>query len=67
MVNVIVNGQPRHVESGLTLAALLAELQLPARGVAIELNLQIVPRPRHAEQALAEGDRLEIVSLVGGG
>ena len=66
-MNIVVNGAPRQVEGGTTVAELLAELKMPARGVAVELNLQIVPRSRHAEQMLAEGDRLEIVSLVGGG
>ncbi len=66
-MNIVVNGSPQQVEGGTTVAQLLAQLKLPPRGVAVELNLQIVPRPRHAEQTLAEGDRLEIVSLVGGG
>lgn len=66
-MNVVVNGQPRELPDRLTVAELLAQLQLPQRGVAVELNLAILPRARHAEQRLAEGDRLEIVSLVGGG
>ena len=66
-VNVVVNGQPHEVAGGATIADLLAHLKLPARGVAVERNLQIVPRPRHAEERLEEGDRLEVVSLVGGG
>ena len=66
-VNVVVNGQPHEVACGTTVAELLALLRMPARGVAVERNLQIVPRPRHAEERLAEGDRLEVVSLVGGG
>jgi len=48
-------------------AALLDALALPSRQVAVEVNLQLVPRARHAEYRLAEGDRIEIVSLVGGG
>jgi len=51
----------------MTVAELLEELQLSPRLVAVEVNLQLVPRTRHAEQTLAAGDRLEIVSLVGGG
>ena len=66
-MNVIVNGAPHEVEGPATVAGLLAQLKLPQRGVAVELNLQIVPRPLHGEQQLVEGDRLEIVSLVGGG
>jgi sulfur carrier protein len=66
-VNVVVNGQPRELPERLTVAELLARLQLPQRGVAVEVNLAIVPQARHAEHQLAEGDRLEVVSLVGGG
>jgi len=64
---IIVNGKPRDIPRLATIAELLDQLALPARGVAVEVNLQIVPRERHAEHKLADGDRLEIVSLVGGG
>ena len=66
-VKIVVNGQPRELPQPATVAELLRLLELPLRGVAVELNLQIVPRARHAEHVLADGDRLEIVSLVGGG
>jgi sulfur carrier protein len=66
-MQVSVNGECRHVADGITVAALLAELQLSAKPVAVEVNLELVPRQRHAEHRLAEGDRLEIVTLVGGG
>jgi sulfur carrier protein len=66
-VNVVVNGQPKEVPERTTVAALLLRLKLPARGVAVEVNLHIVPRARHAEHELTEGDKLEVVSLVGGG
>ena len=66
-VHIVCNGQPRPLAPGTTIAALLAELQLSPRQVAVEVNLQLVPRARHAERLLADGDRLEIVSLVGGG
>ncbi|HMC12268.1 MAG TPA: sulfur carrier protein ThiS [Pirellulaceae bacterium] len=49
------------------MADLLQQLRIPLRGLAVEVNLQVVPRARHAEHLLADGDRLEIVSLVGGG
>ena len=64
---VVVNGQPQQIPDGATVAELLERLKFPPRGIAVELNLQIVPRPQHGERRLAEGDRLEIVSLVGGG
>jgi thiamine biosynthesis protein ThiS len=66
-VTVIVNGQRRELSGPLTVAELLGKLELPSRGVAVEVNLEIVPRSRHAEFALSDGDQLEIVTLVGGG
>lgn len=64
---VIINDQPRDIEPGTTVAGLLDEMGLDSRLVAVELNLEVVPRARHAQCTLGEGDRLEIVTLVGGG
>jgi sulfur carrier protein len=66
-VQIVVNGQNRDLPPRTTLAALLAELGFARRPVAVEVNLEVVPRARHGERVLCEGDRLEIVSLVGGG
>jgi thiamine biosynthesis protein ThiS len=55
------------VSEGATVAALLSELNVTARHVAVEVNLQLVPRDRHDACGLHEADRLEIVTLVGGG
>jgi len=66
-MNIVLNGQQREMEDGITLAVLLEQLQLEPRNVAIEVNLDLVPRTHHAECALGEGDRVEIVTLVGGG
>ena len=66
-MNILLNGEPREEPAELTVAQLLARLEVPARGIAVELNQQVVPRSRHAEQKLRDGDRIEIVSLVGGG
>lgn len=66
-MNIIVNGQSRRVADGLSIAELLDELKLATRYVAVEVNLEVVPRQAHAQRRLAEGDRLEIVTLVGGG
>ncbi|MEN6495544.1 MAG: sulfur carrier protein ThiS [Thermoguttaceae bacterium] len=66
-MNIIVNGQTRQVADGLTVAELLDELKLATRYVAVEVNLEVVPRQAHAQRQLADGDRLEIVTLVGGG
>lgn len=65
-IRISVNGQEREVEAR-DIAALVAELDLDARKVAVELNMAIVPRSLHAATPLSEGDRLEIVQFVGGG
>ena len=62
-----LNGEPREFDSPMTVASLVEKLGLDARKIAIERNLEIVPRSTYAHVALAEGDRLEIVNFVGGG
>jgi sulfur carrier protein len=66
-MQIVVNGEPRSVAERTTLAELLAALELEARHVAVEVNLELVPRAQHAQHCLAEGDQLEVVTLVGGG
>jgi len=67
MMQVIVNDLARDVPSGTTIAQLLEELQLRSSHVAVEVNLNLVPRAQHMAHVLSPGDRLEIVTLVGGG
>ena len=62
-----MNGVEREVSGGTTVADLVAALGLATTPVAVERNLGIVPRAEHARTVLAEGDRLEVVTLVGGG
>ena len=66
-IDVVINGQPRTVTDRTTVAALIDELGLGERRVAVERNREVVPRAQHATTALASGDRLEIVTFVGGG
>jgi thiamine biosynthesis protein ThiS len=66
-IDVTVNGEPRRVAAGATVAALLAELGLADRRVAVERNREVVPRAEHARAMLAAGDHLEVVTFVGGG
>jgi sulfur carrier protein len=66
-VTLTVNGQSKTLPEGTTLVQLVRELGLEKNPIAVELNRQVVPRDRHGETRLAEGDRLEIVTLVGGG
>ncbi|MBK8975308.1 MAG: sulfur carrier protein ThiS [Planctomycetes bacterium] len=62
-----VNGEPREVVAPATVADLLAALGVPRTHTAVERNRQIVPKPEFERVALADGDVLEIVTLVGGG
>ncbi|HEY1784129.1 MAG TPA: sulfur carrier protein ThiS [Pirellulales bacterium] len=66
-MQITVNGKQREVPASTTIAGLLAELDLPAAQVAVEVNHQLIPRARHGEHCLAADDRLEVVTLVGGG
>ena len=66
-MHIEVNGEPRDVAEGTTVSALLRELDVTQPHVAVEVNLEVVPRARHAETKLRDGDRLEVVTLVGGG
>ena len=66
-VQIRVNGEPREVDAGTTIARLLAELQMQPRYLAVERNFELVPRTRHAACVLCDGDHLEIVTLAGGG
>jgi sulfur carrier protein len=66
-MQLTINGQGRQIAENATIAELLDELKLGGKPVAVEVNLELVSRQRHAEHRLSEGDRLEIVTLVGGG
>jgi sulfur carrier protein len=66
-MRLYVNGEAREVEEGLTLTALLALLEAPKTGVAVEVNREIVRRAQHASHRLSPEDRVEVVTFVGGG
>ena len=66
-IPLTVNGEAREVPAGTTVAGLLATLGVVPRGSAVERNRQLVPRRAHADTALEPGDRVEVVTLVGGG
>jgi sulfur carrier protein len=66
-MRIVLNGQDHELPGPITLAGLVERLGLDARKVAIERNLEIVPRSTYAATTLDEGDRLEIVNFVGGG
>lgn len=67
MLKLRVNGEPREVPEGLTVAGLLELLELRSERVAVEVNTVVVRRARHAEHRLSDGDEVEIVTFVGGG
>ena len=62
-----VNGRPRPLETGTTLAGLLQELDASGPGVAVERNQEVVRKTDYQAVVLADGDRVEVVRLVGGG
>jgi sulfur carrier protein len=66
-MRVTLNGEERAVPDGMTVRELLDHLSLSGGPVAVEINRLIVPRAEHATRAVAAGDTIEIVHLVGGG
>jgi sulfur carrier protein len=66
-IAITLNGEKRRVEAGATVAALLAEIGLETRKIAVERNEEIVPRSLYTATALHQGDALEIVHFIGGG
>lgn len=67
MLNLTINGEARTLSEPVTVAELVECLGYDGRRVAVEVNQEVIPRSRHAEQRLASGDTVEIVTLVGGG
>ena len=66
LISLTVNGEPRRTAAA-TIAELVRELELDPAKVAVERNLEIVPKSLHAATPVAQGDRIELVQFVGGG
>jgi sulfur carrier protein len=66
-MRLFVNGEERAFSEVATIAALIASLALDPRKVAVERNLEIVPRSTYAHARVTDGDRIEIVHFIGGG
>jgi len=66
-MQIQVNGEMMQVESGITLSGLIEQLELGDKRIAIELNLEIIPRSEHLSTVLKDTDRVEIVHAIGGG
>ena len=66
-MQIQLNGEPRELAPSTSVLQLLEQLDLVGRRVAVELNLDIVPRSAHATTILQPGDRVEVVHAIGGG
>jgi len=67
MISIEMNGNRREIEDDSTIAQLLAQSEISSRFCAVELNLEIVPKDEYSSRRLVSGDKLEVVTLVGGG
>ena len=66
-VTIQLNGEAFQIEHGLNLQALLERLDLRQRRVAVEINQEVVPKAEYGRTVLSAGDKVEIISFVGGG
>jgi sulfur carrier protein len=67
MLRLTINGEARTIQGARDIAGLIAALELDARKVAVERNLEIVPRSAYGATSIEDGDRIEIVHFIGGG
>ena len=67
MITIEFNGEASEVDDSLTVADLLRMAKVESRFCAVELNLEIVPKDQYALKSLFDGDKIEVVTLVGGG
>lgn len=66
-MQILVNGERREATLGTTVDDLLRELEIRSDRVAVEVNLEVLDRQEFARRGLREGDRIEIISFIGGG
>jgi thiamine biosynthesis protein ThiS len=66
-MNITVNGEEMTIDGVTTVEALLVSLEINLKGCAVELNREIVPKSEYGSTQISEGDRLEIIQMVGGG
>jgi sulfur carrier protein len=67
VIAIVVNGTEHTIDEGITLVQLIDQMGLAGKRVAVERNREIVPRAKHGAVAVAAGDRIELVTFVGGG
>ena len=66
-MNIILNGKPHSLENTTTIEQLIDQLGLAGKRVAVEVNLDIIPRSEHGQRLLNENDKVEVVHAIGGG
>ncbi len=66
-MNITLNGTSYEIEDAITVLALLTQLDVPHEGTAVAVNEKIVPRQQHADHAITDGDRVEVMRAIGGG
>ncbi len=66
-MEIIVNGEPRQVPDTYTAAELVEAMDLAGKRIAMEVNLDIVPRSTYATHRFQPGDKVEVVQAIGGG
>jgi len=67
MIKITVNGENKTIDSVKTISNLLNDLNIDSRKIAVELNLEIIPKSAYNDITVAENDKLEIVAFIGGG
>ncbi len=66
-MNIIINGQDKSYSGEMTVSKLLEALDIPSKGIAVEINKEIIPRSKHIDVVVKNNDVIEIVRMVGGG
>ncbi len=66
-MQLMINGESRRVEEAISIAQLLEMSDLSGKRIAVEVNESIIPKGRHAETRLKDGDKIEIIHAIGGG
>ena len=66
-MQLVINGEAKQIDDGITVADLLTALEFKSQQVAVEVNRDLVPREEHTGHLLSDGDQVEVVTLVGGG
>ncbi len=66
-MKLTLNGEERIMEDGISVFDMLSRLEIERRGIAVEVNRTVVPKGRHEETILKDGDSVEVIRMVGGG